>query len=144
MNSNFYECTVKLDKVQETGLIKMVSEKYIVEALTFSEAENRVVEEVAQYAHGSLDVMAMRRLQISEIFESHDASADRWYKAKLTFITVDERTLKEKRTSIEVLVRAKSFDDARNAIEEGMKGSLGDWEKVVLKEAPVVDVYRCR
>lgn len=143
MNNGFYECTVKFDKVQENGLIKKASEKYIVEAFSFSEAEKRIIQEIAQYVQGELDVTAIRRLQVADIFETDAyADPDRWYKAKLTFITLDERTGKEKRTPCIVLVHATDFDDARNAIQEGMKGTLGDWEKAVLSEMPVMDLFR--
>lgn len=142
MNNFFFECTVKFDKVQETGLIKKVSEKYIVEALSFTEAEMRISNEMRQYISGDFDVTAIRRLQVADIFESQAADADRWYKAKLAFFTLDERTLKEKRTVCVVLVHAKNFDDARYAIQEGMKGTLGDWENAVLSETPVIDLYR--
>lgn len=141
MDNCYYECTVKYDQVQETGLIKKVCEKYIVEAMSFSEAEECILEEMQQYVRGEMDVTAIRRLQIAEIFESHEA-ADRWYKARITFLTLDDRTGKEKRTPCVFLVHAKDFDDARNAIQEGMQGTLGDWENAFLSETPVIDVIK--
>lgn len=142
MTNMYYECTVKYEQVQETGLIKKVSEKYLVEALSFTEAEKRIIDEMQQYANGEFDITAIRRLSLAEILESKDAAADRWYKAKIAFITLDEKSGKEKRTSVEVLVQASDFDDARNAINEAMKGTLGEWEKAVLSETSYVDVFK--
>lgn len=142
MNNMYYECTVKYDRVQENGLNKTVSEKYLVDAISFSEAEKRIIEEMTPHANSNLDVTAIRRQQITYLFESKNAQADRWYKAKLAFITIDEKTQKEKRTPATVMVRATDFDDARNAIEEGMRGSMADWEKAVLSETPIMDVFK--
>jgi len=142
MNNFYFECTVKYDKVQETGLMKKVNEKYLVEALSFTEAETRMSKEIAQYVSGEYDITAIRRLQVSEIFESKDAAADRWYKSKIQYITLDEKTGREKRTPAIVYVKAKDFDDARNVIQENMQGTLGDWEKAVISDTPIMDLLR--
>lgn len=142
MNNHYFECTVKYDQVQETGLMKKVNEKYLVEALSFTEAETRMSKEIAQYVSGEYDITAIRRLQVSEIFESKDAAADRWYKSKIQYITLDEKTGREKRTPAIVYVEAKDFDDARNVIQENMQGTLGDWEKAVISDTPIMDLLR--
>lgn len=136
----YFEVSVKYDKVHETGLIKKVTEKYLVEALSFTEAETRASQEMQQYVHGEYDICAIRRLQIADIFESEDA--DRWYKSKLQYITLDEKTGREKRTPAIVYVKAKDFDDARNVIQERMEGTLGDWEKAVISDTPIVELLR--
>ena len=138
----YYEVSVKFDKTHETGLIKKVTEKYLVEAVSFTEAEARMSAYIAPYACGEYDICAIRRLQVAELFESKDTAADRWYKTKLAYITIDERTAKEKRTMQDVMVKATNFDDARNTIQEGMKGTLGDWEKVQLNETSIIDLVK--
>ena len=140
MNMMYYECTIKYDKTLETGLLKKVSEKYLVFALNFSDAETRFAEYMARFVSGEFDVTAIRRLPVAEIFESDQASADRWFRAKLAYITLDERTGKEKRTMQEFMVHAVDFDDARDTIEKCMRGTLGDWVNVQLSETQIMDL----
>lgn len=142
MNMYYFEVSIKYDQVQETGLIKKVTEKYLVEATSFTEAEAKSVEYIGQYVNGEYDITAIRRQPIAEIFQSKKEQADRWYKAKIAFITLDERSGEEKRISRVVMVQATDFDDARNAIQEGMDGTLGDWEKAQLSETRIVDVLK--
>ena len=136
----YYECTIKYDKTQESGLLKKVSEKYLVFALNFSDAETRFAEYMTPFVSGEFDVTAIRRLPVAEIFESDQAAADRWFRAKLAYITFDERTGKEKRTMQEFMVHAVDFDDARDTIEKCMRGTLGDWVNVQLSETQIVDL----
>ena len=141
---HYFECTIKYDKTQENGLLKKVAEKYLVQAMSFTEAEARFIGEMEAYINGEYDITAIKRLNIAELFESQDQAADRWYRSKLQFITIDERTGAEKRTPQIVYVRAKDFDDARNAIQEGMRGSLGDWEKAAVQETTIIDVFKIK
>lgn len=136
----YYECTVKYDQVQQNGLTKKVSEKYLVQAVSFTDAETRFVEYITPYVSGEFDVTAIKRVPVAEIFESKQADADRWFRAKLAYITIDEKTGNEKRTPQEVMVKAVDFDNARDTIEEGMKGTLGDWVNVRLSETQIVDL----
>lgn len=140
MNNMYYECTVKYDQVQQNGLTKKVSEKYLVQAVSFTDAETRFVEYITPYVSGEFDVTAIKRVPVAEIFESKQADADRWFRAKLAYITIDEKTGNEKRTPQEVMVKAVDFDNARDTIEEGMKGTLGDWVNVRLSETQIVDL----
>lgn len=138
MNTNYYEVSVKYDQTQENGLVKKVTEKYLTEAVSFTEAEAKMVEYITQYAVGEFDITAIRRQQFYDIFRSQKQEADRWYKATLAFVTIDEKSGKEKRSPMAVMVLASDFDDARNTIQEGMKGSLGDWEKANIGETRIV------
>lgn len=142
MNPMYFECTIKYDKIQENGIIKKISEHYLVRALSFADAETRFVKEMTPYISGDYEVTAIRRLAVAEVFESSDATANRWYKAKLAYITLDEITGKEKRSPALVYVCATDFDDARNTIQKGMEGTLGDWEKAVISETPVIDLFK--
>lgn len=140
--NHFYECTVKYDKTQENGVVKTTTEKYMVEAISFADAENRFIEEITPFVSGEYDINPIRRLIVGDIFESDDPEADRWFKSKLAFITIDEKTGIEKKSPQIVYVRAKDFDDARNTIQEGMKGTLADWEKSAIQETTIMDVIR--
>ncbi len=138
MNTNYYEVSVKYDQTQENGLVKKVTEKYLTEAFSFTEAEAKMIDYIKEYAVGEFDITAIRRQQFYDIFRSQKQEADRWYKATLAFVTIDEKSGKEKRSPMAVMVLASDFDDARNTIQEGMKGSLGDWEKANIGETRIV------
>lgn len=142
MNNEWFECKVRYDKTMETGLLKKVTETYILEALSFTEAERRFIEEMTPYISGEFVVTDIKRARLSELFESVDASADRWFKAKIAYITLDEKTGAEKRSAQTVLVQATDFRDAVANLDKGMAGTLGDWVIISIAETQVIDVFR--
>ena len=56
MNNEWFECKVRYDKTMETGLLKKTTETYIVEALSFTEAERRFIEEMTPFISGEFTV----------------------------------------------------------------------------------------
>ena len=141
MNNEWFECKVRFDKTMETGLIKKVTETYMVDALSFTEAERRFIEEMTPYISGEFSVTDIKRARLADIFESQDAAADRWFKAKVAYITLDEKTGAEKRTNQMVLVQATDFRNAQKVLDEGMKNTLGEWVIVSIAETPIMDVF---
>lgn len=137
--ANWFECKVRYDKMMDNGVPKKVNEPYLVDALSFTEAESRIIEEQTPYISGDFSVSAVKRTKISEIFR--DDTADRWYLAKVAFITIDEKTAAEKRTVSQILVAGSDFDSAYNNFRDGMKGTLADFDLVSLSETPLMDVY---
>ena len=125
--ANWFECKIRYEKVMEDGLQKKVNESYVVDALSFSEAEERIMEEMSSYISGEFDVADIKKATYKEIFFSDDDNADKWYKAKLQFITIDEKTDKEKRSSVSYLVQAGSFNGAVKNIDEVMGGTMIDY-----------------
>jgi hypothetical protein len=142
MNNDWFECKVRYDKMMETGLLKKVTETYVVEALSFTEAERRFIEEMTPFISGDFTVTDIKRARLAEIFESQNAAADRWFKAKVAFITLDEKTGAEKRTAQMMLVQATDFRDAVANLDRCMEGTLGDWVIVSTAETTIMDVYR--
>ncbi|MBR0201493.1 MAG: DUF4494 domain-containing protein [Bacteroidaceae bacterium] len=142
MNNEWFECKVRYDKTMETGLLKKVTESYLVDALSFTEAEKRFIEEITPYLSGEYVVTDIKRARLAELFESNDASADRWFKAKVAYITLDEKTGAEKRTNQNVMVQATDFRDALKNLDNAMKGTLGDWVIVSITETAIMDVFR--
>ena len=140
--ANWFECKVRYDKMQENGAVKKVNEPYLVDALSFTEAESRITEEQAHYISGEFSVSAVKRTKISEIF--FNENGDRWYMVKVAFITIDEKTGVEKKTSNLILVQASSFKDAYDNSLEGMKGTMADYEIQSITETPLMDVYRVK
>ena len=98
MMHNWFECKVRYEKTMENGVQKKVTEPYLVDALSFTEAEARIIEEMTPFMSGEFLVSDIKRAQYSELFESFEEAADKWFKAKLTFITLDEKSGKVKKT----------------------------------------------
>ncbi len=142
MITEWFECKVRYDKVMDDGLIKKVNETYLVDALSFTEAEKRFLEEIEPFMSGEFIVTDIKRAKISELFESEDLQADRWFKAKVAFITIDEKTEKEKRTIQTMMVQAVDFKDALKNLEKNMAGTLGVFVITSITETKIMDVYR--
>lgn len=140
--ANWFECKIRYDKIMENGAIKKVTEPYLVDALSFTEAEARIIEEMTPYISGEFSVSAVKRTKISEIF--WDDSADKWYLVKVAFITIDERTAVEKKSISQILVAASDFRGALDNFLESMKGTMADYEIVSINETPLVDVYKVK
>ena len=140
MNKNF-ECKIKYNKVLEDGKEKLVTEKYLVSAMSFTEAEANFIKEITPYISGEFFIDDISRADYSELFLSEDESADKYYDAKLAFITLDEKSGKEKKTNVNMLVQASDMRDAMNKLDEGMKGSMCEYQSVKLQENSLVDVF---
>ena len=139
--ANWFECKIRYEKVMEDGLQKRVTENYVVDALSFSEAEKRITEEMSSYISGEFDVADIKIAAYKEIFFSEDDTADKWYKTKLQFITIDEKTDKEKRSTVTYLVNAGSLNGAVKNIDEMMGGTLIDYVIASVAETSLMDVY---
>lgn len=137
----WFETRVRYDKTMEDGRDKKVTEQYVVEALSFSEAEKRITEEMLHYVSGEFGVKAIKLAAYSEIFFSDIDTGDKWFKAKLAFITLDEKTDKEKRTPVTYLVQAASLDKARAYVKEVMEKALIDYDVISISETHFIDVF---
>ena len=125
----------------EDGLQKKVTEQYTVDALSFTEAEQRITEEMSSYISGSFDITDIKKASYKEIFFSDDESADRWYKTKLQFITIDEKSEKEKRSNVNYLVQAGTLNAAVRNIDEVMGGTMIDYVIASVAETQLMDVF---
>ncbi len=140
--ANWFECKVRYDKLQENGAAKKVTEPYLVDALSFTEAEARITEEQRPFISGEFDVAAVKRSKIAEIVFNDEG--DRWYLVKVGFITVDEKSGVEKRSVTQMLVQAGGFKSAYDNFTEYMKSSMADYDIVSISETPLIDVYRMK
>jgi hypothetical protein len=136
---NWYECRVKYEKTLETGTNKKVTEAYLVDAMSFTEAENRIIEEMTPMITGEFEVTAVKKDRIAELFT--DEAGDRWYRCKVMFITVDEKTLQEKKSASIMLVQASDFQTAVKNLNENMRDTMSDWEINAITETTLMDVY---
>lgn len=137
----FFECTIRYEKIAENGMNKKVSEKYLMNSISFTEAEARAIEEMTPFISGEFTITDMKRAPYSEIFTSEREEDDLWFKSKLVFITLDEKSGAEKKTSTQVLVQAADLRVAREYIDQNMKGTMADYQIASISETPIVDVY---
>lgn len=120
---------------------KKVTENYVVDALSFSEAEERITEEMSAYVSGEFDIVDIKIAPYGEVFFADSDSADKWYRAKLAFITLDEKTQKEKRSNVNYLVNAGSLNGAVKSVDEVMSQSMVDYDTVAVNETTLMDVF---
>ena len=159
--ANWFICKIRYEKTMEDGLQKKVTETYVVDAVSFTEAEARIIEEMSAYISGEFEVIEIDRAVFKEIFfmewaekvldnddKKHQSLEDRiqntdtrWYKSKLQFITIDEKTEKEKRSNVYYLVEGCSLESARRNIDEVMGGTMIDYSIASVSETPIMDVF---
>lgn len=141
MMVNYFLSTIRYEKIMENGLNKTVSEHYLFEALSFTEAEARTIEELKPYISGEFSIPQIVKPRISELMLSEDEAADRYYKVKVAFITLDEKSGVEKKTNSFILVQASDFKNAYDRFVEGMKGTMADYEIISIVETQILDYY---
>lgn len=174
--SLYFECSVRYDKIQQNGSVKRVTEKYIVDALTFTEAEARIVEAITPYISGEYSIPAIKKTKIAEVFTTSQAllaigknksdvekaintrDADllekatsvnsllkdvdsRWFLVKVAFITIDEKTAVEKRAVSQILVESTDIAAARERFNDGMKGTMADYDIESIADTKYMDVF---
>ena len=139
--SIWFECKVRYEKTGDDGMPRKVTETYVVDALSFSEAESRILEEMGKCVSGELEVCDLKIAQYKEIFFADNDLADKWYKAKLAFITIDEKTDKEKKTSVFYLVNAGNINSALKNVDELMGSTMIDYQTCNLTETHIRDVF---
>ena len=135
----WFECKVRYDRMTENGTVKKVNEPYLVDALSFTEAETRIIEKMTPFISGEFSISAVKKTKISEIF--FDETGDRYYMVKVNFITIDEKSGVEKKSASFILTQASDFAGALKRFEEGMKGTLADYEISSIAETQLMDVY---
>ena len=136
----WFECKVRYDKMQENGMVKKVNEPYLVDALTFTEAESRIIEEMKPYISGEYSISSEKKTKISEIF--YHEGVDRYYLVKAAFISYDNKTDTEKKSISQILVQACDLEEALNNFNEGMKGTVDDYTIVSIAETAIMDIFK--
>ncbi|MBQ4082956.1 MAG: DUF4494 domain-containing protein [Bacteroidaceae bacterium] len=141
MMNKWFECKVKYVKTMENGLEKPVKETYLVDAISFTEAEKRFIEEIRPFMSGEFEISDIKRVNYSEVFFCEAESADKWFKCKLSFITLDEKSGAEKRSNSYALVQAGDLREAIKYLDEQMKGTIMDYQIASVTETLIMDVY---
>lgn len=137
----WFETKIRYDKMQENGAVKKVTEPYLVDALTFTDAEARIIEKITPFISGEFSVSAVKKTKISEIFFDESDYADKYYMVKVNFVTLDEKSGKEKKSASFILVQAGDFKNALGRFEDGMKGTLADYQIASITETLLMDVF---
>ena len=137
---NWFECKVKFERTAEEGKIIKVSESYLVDALSFTEAEERIIVEMKPFISGEFSVANIKRVKINELFFHEDG--DKWYRFKVNYITLDEERGVEKKVPVNMLVQASNIKQALDRHTEGMKGSMADHEVAIITETLLMDVFK--
>ena len=139
--SDWFEVKFQYEKTQEDGMQKKITEQYTVDALSFTEAEKRIIEEMEVYVSGETFVKSITRAPYGEIFFDDRESSDKFYKAKLDFISIDEKTEKEKKSTVTYLVQAPNLDEAKKNIMDVMGGTIVDYDIQSIAETKIMDVF---
>lgn len=137
---SYFIATCKFEKMQENGAVKRVSEKYLCDALSIVEADAVVTENLKPYISGDFFTSKVENSPIAEVMG--DKECGRFWLVKVAFITIDEKTAKEKRTISQILVGAPDFTNAVENFNEGMRGAIADFEVVSVAETPIKEFYQ--
>ena len=137
----WFECKIRYEKIMEDGTPKKVNEVYVIDALSFSEAEERIMEEMSSYISGEIELVDVKIAPYKEIFFADNNLTDRWFKAKVVYITIDERTQREKRMPVMVLVNAGNINSAIKNTDEVMGGTMIDYAITAIQETKIFDVF---
>lgn len=143
MYNELFECRVRFERTLENGMVRKVTESYLVEAISFSEAETRIAEEMSAILAEDFEVVSVVKRHYSETLLQNSSDADTWFKAKVNFIQLDEKTGAEKKTAALWLIKAKDFYMAERVLDKAIKEMMSDVTIVSLQEMPYVDYYEC-
>ena len=137
----WFECKIRYEKVMEDGTPKKVNEVYVIDALSFSEAEERIMEEMSSYISGEIELADVKIAPYKEVFFADSNLSDKWFKVKVVYITIDERTQREKRMPVMVLVNAGNINSAIKNTDEVMGSTMIDYVVTVVQETKIFDVF---
>ena len=139
--NNYFECTIKYEKTLENGVRKKISEKYLVDSISFTEAEKRIIDEMKPFITGEFMVESIKRYNVTELFGCDDSDADTWFRVKANFITLDDNG-NEKKTANYMLVLASDIRDAQKRFDECMKGTMADYQVEKIVETKIMDIFK--
>lgn len=139
--TQWFEGSIRYEKMMENGMLKKVTEKYLIDAVSCTEAEARLIQEMTPFISGEFRTVSVKETNYLEIFISEETVSDMWFKCKLSFIIMDEKSGKEKKTSTQVLVQASDFVDAVKRLNDGMKGMMTDYIIDSIADSKIIDVY---
>ena len=139
----WFECKVSYERQADSMGMKKVSESYLVDALSFTEAEKRIIKEVRPFVSvGELEVVNIRRARIAELVLNDEAEDDRYFRAKVNFITVDEKSGSEKKTSATMIVKSDSLPNAVTELKAQLDSQMASYEIAAVTDTQILDVFQ--
>ena len=139
MSVIWYECKVKYRKTFETGEQKVTSESYLLDAVSYTEAEARITEEMGAYTSEEFKITNIKVANLSEVHPFENA--DRWFKCKVSLVALDEESGKERKTNIYLLIQANDIKEAFDNTNKALEGTTGDYTIPSISESPILDVF---
>lgn len=137
--NNWFECKVKYKKIDEQGNEKDAKEVYLIDAVSFTEAEARIHKVLEQYISGEFNVTNINRSTLSEIVAAEDG--EYWFKAKVSISTIDEKSGKEKASNQLILIAADNLKQSIERLETSLSEMIVPWDLKMVQESPIIDVF---
>ena len=141
MTANWFEVKVKYTKVDEDGRQRKVSELYLLDAVSFTEAESRIIEGLREIIQGDFYIEAIKKSNITELVESKDGNDDKWFKAKVAIIDADSISGKEKRSNQYFLVAGSDVDKSLENLQKALSTYVVPFEIVQVGDSNIMDVF---
>jgi hypothetical protein len=137
--NTWFECKVKYEKMGEDGKQKTVTEPYLIDAVSFTEAESRIHKEMEPYITGEFHISTIKIANYSEIIPNENG--DKWFKCKVTFISIDEEKGVERRTNANMLVQANDIKEAYDSLQKALSDTMSDYEISAIQETLIMDIF---
>lgn len=138
--SSYFESKIRREGISEDGTPCKINELYVVQAVNFTDCEVRITEHVAAFSNGEFEVLTESHAPFGEVFFSDKDGEDKFYKFKVAFIVLDERSGKEKKTKVTYLVQGSTIDSAKKNLDEVISQSISDYSVESIHETAIVDV----
>jgi len=142
MSATWYECKIKYRKLDEaSGMLKVKTEPFLVDAISYTEAESRITEEMSVYLSDTEEIK-ITNIKVANFAEIHPfENSDRWFKSKVSLIAFDEESGKERKTNMYLLVQANDVKEAYDNTISVMKDTMGEYSVPSISESPIMDVF---
>ena len=141
MNANWFEAKVKYVKVGEDGKEKKVSELYLLDAVSYTEAESRITEELRKMIKGNFNIVGLKKSNITELVESNDENDDKWFRSTVAIIDADQISGKEKKSNQYFLVAGSDINSALSNLQKSLSTYVVPFEIPSVKDTNFVDVF---
>ena len=136
----WFECKVRYEQTQEDGLEKMVTETYVYKAADFGEAYDKATKDMSTFISGEFGITGMKIAQYGDVFIQDERTEEKFYRVKVNFIVLDEKTNKEKKIAQYYLVNADSVEKARKYTDTALSQTMADFIIVSVQETMIIDV----
>ena len=136
----WFECKVRYEQTQEDGMNKMVTETYVYKAADFGEAYDKATKDMSTFISGEFGITGMKIAQYGDVFIQDERTEEKFYRVKVNFIVLDEKTNKEKKIAQYYLVNADSVEKARKYTDTALSQTMADFIIVSVQETMIIDV----